>query len=182
MKTPALFLCLAALAAAVLRVDAAPQTLLIDDAASRLTFDVRATMHSFTGEAADVNVEASFSEDAVPVSATVTIPTASLTTDHKARDREMLHWLEADKYPEVRYTVDRVSDGVAHGTLALHGVERPLEIPVEITHDGDTVTVDATVTIDHRDWELPQIRKFAFLTVDPEVTIHVHLVGRLQPQ
>lgn len=74
-------------------------------------------------------------------SATVTVKTASLDTNHAERDKHIRSgdFLDADKFPEATftstsYTVEADNTGKLTGDLTLHGVTKP--ITIDITHIG----------------------------------------------
>lgn len=73
-----------------------------------------------------------------PVTGTLRVPVAALRTGVDGRDRDMRRLLDAERFPEIRYTISSVepSFGSAsdrsdvlltiHGTLAIRDVERPV--------------------------------------------------------
>lgn len=164
---------------------AGPRQLVVDTAASSVTFDVRATMHSFTGKDEAWTVEITFpTEGDLPDSATFTTELAAMKTGNAKRDAEMLHWMENEQYPTISFRLTSIApDGAAHkadGELTLHGQTRAISIPVTITRQSGRTTVAGEITIDHRQWGLKQFRKMGFLTVSPEVKVAFKIVGEVR--
>ena len=70
--------------------------------------------------------------------------------------------------------------GKAQGTLTINGVPKTISFPYTVKHDGDWVTIDGKVSIDHQNFKLPIIRAMAVMTVDPKLTIRFHVVGKVK--
>jgi len=91
----------------------------------------------------------------------------------------MLTWLEATKFPTATFVLKTLAPvGVqlqATGDFTLHGVTRPISFPVSVGGTGPRHTIDGTATLDHREWGLKVIHKFALLKVDPVVKVIFHL-------
>jgi polyisoprenoid-binding protein YceI len=172
-------LLLVALAALPVFSVAAP--LQVNPSAVTLTVDVHATMHSFTGNAGNPIVALDGDAATGRISAgTVRFAWADLKTGDKSRDKEMAAWATT-KSPEGVFTLVTLAPGAsadaftATGTLALNGQTREISFPVKIVRTSIGWDISGETTIDHRDWGLPKIRKFGFLTVDPTVTIRFAL-------
>jgi polyisoprenoid-binding protein YceI len=168
-----------------LPLSAAPQKLTVDPSASSVTFIGHATGHAVHGSLANWQLDLTIAEDSdIPDMAVFSANVADLTTEHKKRDAEMMHWIEPEKGAEIRFELTEISpagDGhEAKGKLVLHGITLPIAIPVQINRDGNNLTLTGEVVIDHQLWGLPKIRKFGLLTVAPEVDVAFTVSGTLE--
>jgi polyisoprenoid-binding protein YceI len=89
----------------------------------------------------------------------VTVSPKALTTGDAGRDRQMRAALEVDRFPEIRFTLERVEASFAsvgeradvllkiHGTLAIHGVERPTSFYGRARLKDDAVWVRGETTL-----------------------------------
>lgn len=177
-------LLLSALALATLgRASAAEAGLVVDQAQSRVEIVVKATVDSFTGSLVDyqpvIRVD---SESGKVLSAELSFVLADVKTGKPDRDEQMQEWLNSTKFPAGRFTLASLTpqaDGrfTAAGTLLLHGVSRELSFPVTVTTDRRLFAIDGEAVVDTRTFDLPVIRKFAVLKVDPLVRVRFHLQG-----
>lgn len=168
---------------ALSRAYAAPVTLAVDPAASRIDISVKATVDSFV---ATLSVyKASVQVDSVTGgvgSAELSFRFSDVKTGNEKRDKEMLTWEQSDTFPEGRFRlVSLVAEGQgrfsAKGSLTLHGQSQDLTFPVTIDKAGAGLVVAGEATLDTRTFGLPIIKKFGLLKVDPLVVVRFHLVG-----
>ena len=83
---------------------AAEQTLLLDPAASRISFHLDATMHSANGTMALKRGEIRFDLATGTAAGEVVIDATSADTDHKGRDEKLHHEvLESATFPEIAF-------------------------------------------------------------------------------
>jgi polyisoprenoid-binding protein YceI len=170
---------------AALPVAAASQKLTVDYAASSVTFATRATGHTVHGILPKWSLDLTVPDGSdVPDMVVFSANVSDMTTDHKKRDAEMMHWIEPDAHPSLKFeltTISKTGDGYeAAGNLSLHGVTLPITMPVQIEREGGQLTVIGEATIDHQLWGLKQIKKFGLLTVAPEVAITFTVSGTLE--
>ncbi|RPJ29947.1 MAG: YceI family protein [Verrucomicrobiaceae bacterium] len=66
------------------------------------------------------------------------------------------------------------------GTLTIHGVSKELSFPYTVKKDGDWVTISGQVTMDYQNFSLPIIRSMAVMTVDPQLVVRFHVVGKVK--
>ncbi len=94
----------------------------------------------------------------------------------------MYHWLESEKFGQVVFKMKELRQvqgkHIMAGTLTLHNVSQSVEIPVNYHNQGGKVELAGDVTIDTTKFNLPLIRKMAFLTVKPPVGISFAMVGK----
>ena len=182
---PLLFLSALALAA-LGTASAAESGLVVDKAQSRVEIVVKATVDSFTGTLADyqpsIRVDA---ESGKVISAEVGFAFLDVKTGKPDRDEQMHDWQNSAKFPAGQFkltTLTPQADGshLAAGTLTFHGVTREVTFPVTVTTDRRLFAIDGEAVVDTRTFDLPVIRKFAVLKVDPLVRVRFHLQGAVQ--
>jgi len=167
------------------RAPAASQALVLDAQHSNIEVYVRATWVSFTGRLRKFQSDIVIDPAGRRVEYTeVKFQFADLKTGVSLRDREMLQWEDNARFPEARFrldTVDLAASGgaTARGSLLIHGIEHQVSFPVALLAEGSLYAIDGEVPLDYRDFGLPLIRKFFFLTVDPHLRVRFHLQGRL---
>ncbi len=171
------------IAASTLHASAAP--LAIDKANSQFQVAVKATVDSFTATLGDYDIKIDVNSASQTVTAgTLTFHFSDIRTGNEKRDVEMNTWQETARFPDVRFEFQSakiLSPGVytLTGKVTFHGVTQELTFPITLSVVGPAVKLDGTVSFDTRTFGLPVIRKYAFLKVDPSVTVHFHLVGTL---
>ena len=86
---------------------------------------------------------------------TVTIDMASAKTGDPQRDASLPapDWFDAANHPSAIFTASRFTQSgegryVAHGTLTLRGVSKPLDLPFQLKIDGANATVSARASLD----------------------------------
>ena len=124
-----------------------------------------------------------------PVSLKVTVARfafnlADLDSENKNRDKKMHKWAESDRFPDAIFEMSEVTtkdDGrmVAAGTFSLHGISKAMEVPFQVTREGDKILVDGSASFNYGDWGLEIIR-ILFFTVKPELAVRFHLEGTLK--
>ena len=157
----------------------------IDTARSRIQVDAHATGHDFTGTLDRYDARASGDPSSLKArSFELSWRFSDLHTADGKRDGEMLKWLE-DASPEgsFRFTKSWTDEaGGLHGMgrLSIHGVTKDVSFPYSVKKDGEWVTIDGQASLDYRDFKLPLIRAMAVMTVDPQLTVRFHVVGRIR--
>lgn len=166
---------------AAVRLAAAPESLVIDQAQSSVEIVVKATLDSFTGKLDAYNAAVTV-EGGHVATASFRFKCSAIRTGKEGRDEAMNEWLETPKYPEGVFTLaslEPTTEGYfkARGTLMLHGVSHEIVFPVSVITDRKVYALDGEAPLDTRDFGLPVIRKFGLLKVDPLVRVRFHLQG-----
>ena len=66
---------------------------------------------------------------------------------------------------------------ILHGTLAIHGVTRAVEIPASAVRGGDTIYVRSDFPLDLGDYHIGGLTKMlGLLRMDPRIVVHVDLL------
>lgn len=156
----------------------------IDEEASRIAADIKATGHRFEAVVTEYDLDLSWNPEREEVrGARLRFDFEDVETGRDRRDREMRDWLEYESFPEAEFVLDALeTEGeglVAKGSFTMHGVEREIAFPVSVEGEGDRVRIRAETTLDHRDWDLEEIRAFLFMTVDPVLRIEIDITAAL---
>ncbi len=109
---------------------------------------------------------------------------------NSTRDRRMnANILQADKFPEVRFVMERSSSPVGSatdfkstvsGAFTLHGETHALTIPVSVKIQNQQITASGSFTVPYVAWGLKDPSTFIF-RVEKQVELHVVAVGRIAP-
>ena len=157
----------------------------VDKSRSRIQVDAKATGHRFTGslESYEVDVEGD-ANSLDPDSFELNWKFKDLDTDDAKRDAEMLKWLgsndEKGSFKLDKAWIDEKGVPQGTGTLTIHGVSKSISFPYTAKKDGEWVTIDGKVTMDYRNFDLPIIRAMAVMTVDPQLVVRFHVVGKIK--
>lgn len=164
----------------------------IDGSSSRVTFGVRSTGHGFEGVAEEVRGSLSLGEDGYADGAggTIEVPVEKMKTGIRMRDRIMRgETLEAEAYPVIRLETTgleppagALSEGETYlvqvsGNLSIHGVTRPVAVPVRVTRTGEGLALDGDFVVQLPDYEITP-PSFLFFRVKDEVKVAFHLLAR----
>ncbi len=160
-------------------------TLEVDKGRSRIQVDAKATGHNFTGNLKDYTV--SVSGDAAslkPEGFELKWDFKDLNTDDAKRDVEMIKWLGGGN-PKGGFKFTKSwtgKDGTPQGsgTLTINGVSKTVTFPYTANKDGDWVTITGKVSMDYQNFSLPIIRAMAVMTVNPQLVVRFHVVGKVK--
>jgi polyisoprenoid-binding protein YceI len=129
-----------------LAVGAGPQLLAVDPAASAVRYHVNHKLHEVDGVSRRVEGKAVLEPDGA-FKAMVRIAVQSFDSGDANRDSHMLETLEAGQHPYVTFkgtgAVAQLAPGskpselTLRGELELHGVKRPVEVPVTVEFAAD---------------------------------------------
>lgn len=178
-----LLLC-ASVASPALR--AAEMPVLVDQSHSRILMQVKTDFSGFTAELTDYHIDVlADAESGQIVSAQVNFPFSALKTGDAHRDRDMLAWENNDQFPQVVCTLTRLDPHgeakfTAQGEVLFHGVKKAISFPATvIINPNQSYVVDGEIEIDTRDFNLPKVRKYLIVTVNPVVHVVFHLQAAL---
>jgi polyisoprenoid-binding protein YceI len=150
---------------------------------SRVEFVSATQLGEFRGGTGAVTGEVAYDPEAPARSRLVlALDPRTLRSDNAARDRHMHERvLEVARFPAITladgaFTPDGASSGTVSGRLALHGVERPVSIPVRFTLEGRTLRAEGRFTVALTDFGMAPPRLLG-LKVRDAVTVEIRLVA-----
>jgi polyisoprenoid-binding protein YceI len=177
----------AAFAATQARADAKRWTTVAGK--SQVSFDASFPLGDFVGRAEDVAGE--FWGDPTDLRLGVTgalrVKATALRTGVDGRDRDMWRAISAERYPEIRFTVQRVDPSfpsatdrsdvllTISGLMQVHGVERAMVFPGRVRFRDDRLWVRGETRLNMRDFGIDPPRRL-FLRVADSVLVSFDLL------
>ncbi len=190
-------LCRVALAFAgvALAASASATPFVLVPTASKVQFESKAPMESFTGKtqkvSGAVDLDPAALADSILVS--VAVDMASLETGMALRDRHMReNHLQVDKFPTGTFAGGNLADlsatsltsgapvtGTITGQLTLHGVEHQITAPVELSLKDGSLHVVAHFAVKLADYAIPR-PQMLMMKLGETQTVTVDVTGRTQ--
>lgn len=160
-------------------------TLEVDMGQSRVRVDAKATGHGFSGILEKYTMKATGDGGTLdPATLDLRWNFADLKTNDTKRDAEMIKWLGGGNplgsFKLVKSWTDAQGVTQAQGTLTIHGVSKTVVFPYTAKKSGNTLTLDGKVSIDYQNFNLPIVRAMLVMTVDPQLVIGFHVVGKVK--
>ena len=151
-----------------------------------LSFVGHATIGDFVGTTSHVTGTVTTGPDLGAARGWVEAPVSTLRTGNGLRDRDLRAAIGEEKYPAVRFELAGVTahaplgsdsgPAVLHGTCCLHGVTRPLDVPVTLVRLADTVRVSGGFPLNVSRYGVRGLRKmFGMLRVREVVDVRLAL-------
>lgn len=160
----------------------------LDPARSRVGFTLGAFLHTVHGTFAVTSGEMHWDAATGAAAGAIVVAAASGESGNPDRDRDMRDKvLEADRYPEIIFTPDRVEGSVArqgksqvtlHGTLRLQGADHPWAVPLSVNVDGTEFTASGRATVPYVAWGLRDPSNLV-LRVAKTVELKLEMAGTL---
>lgn len=165
--------------------------LVFDPAASQVSFELGATLHTVRGRFALREGEVRFDPRTGAVTGRVVIDAASGDTGNATRDRNMHRdVLESERHPEIVLVPERVEvarsgpealEGVLHGRIEIHGGSHPVAIPLEARRlAADRARVEGGFEVPFVAWGLRDPSNF-LLRVDDTLDVRFAAAATLLP-
>jgi polyisoprenoid-binding protein YceI len=164
----------------------------IDTASSKLGFTITRPGETVEGNApawsGRVRLDPAHPADGAGV--TLEIDPAAMVTGNRLRDHNMHKGhLEVEQYPKIAFQSTAFSTEAApwrpgetrsctlEGVLDLHGVKRPLRIPLTVRYDEGSLTADGATAFTLSEFGIP-IPKIFWIVLDDKVTVSFHAVAK----
>ena len=189
MRTRRLLLVLLLALAAGVPVAAAERTLRLDPAATTIRFRVKARAHSVVGTMPLVSGEVRFDPAGGAASGEIVMDPARAVTGIGKRDRTMrTEVFEVERFPLVVFRPRTVVGDVPdqgegevrlEGTLAIHGGEHALSLPVTVQAGPSGVRATTTFEVPYVAWGMKNPGN-AMLRVADTVEVRIEAAGTLE--
>ncbi|MDB5436057.1 MAG: cytochrome [Phenylobacterium sp.] len=152
---------------------------------SALTFTTNWSGDAVQGRFDKWKADILFGPDALDKSkVTVTIDMTSAKTGDAQRDASLpaADWFDAATHPKAVFTATKFEKTgadryVAHGTLNLRGVSKPVDLPFKLTITGDKARVSGDTSLDRTVFGVGQGEFTATDAVPAKVAVHVQLTA-----
>ena len=154
---------------------------------SKATYVTGTQLGEFSGETRSVEGEILFDpQEPARLTLSVSVDLRTLKSDNAKRDQHMYDQpLETERFPVATLTASQVSmkalaggagEGLLVGTFKLHGVERPVSVPIRFVLDRTTLRGDGAFIIALGDFGMTPPRLLG-LKVRDQVKVEVRLVA-----
>ena len=140
------------------------------------------------GRTRDVRGSLTVDGPSTVTAAEVTAGLQALESDEERRDNAIrTRGLETDRFPEATFRLTgplelpsppqrgQAVDVTASGDLTLHGVTRPVEVPVQARWDGGTIQVAGSIDVSFADYDIDPPNVGGFVSVEDEGEIELQL-------
>jgi polyisoprenoid-binding protein YceI len=154
----------------------------------RETFAGLSVASDAVGRTNDVQGTLTVEGDTTVSAAEVTAGLQALESDEERRDNAIRgRGLETDRFPESTFALTGPIElpsppaqgeevtATAPGDLTLHGVTRPVDVPVEARWNGGTIEVVGTIDVDFADYDIEPPSVGGFVSVEDEGEIELQL-------
>ena len=185
----ATFVVLLAAAVAALPLRAEQRVLVLDPAASKVSFTLGATGHDVEGSMALQSGRIAFDPATGAASGEIAIDLKSAQTGNTSRDKTMHEEvLETPKYPLAVFHAERLTGTVPasgsgqvalEGILSFHGADHKVKLPAKVDVQNGRVKAQTQFPIPYVQWGLhdPSI---LILRVEKVVSVNVQAEGSLE--
>lgn len=150
---------------------------------SQVSFVAHITGGSFVAKSDSIKGTVDYDPNKKTLSgAEITADAASFETGMSLRDKHMRDkYLQASKYPAIIFKAAK--DGLKFtgekaklkGVFVIKGVEKPVELDLQVKGSGPNFTADATFPLNITDYGIAQ-PKFAMVKMEPIIEISLNLV------
>jgi polyisoprenoid-binding protein YceI len=123
------------------------------------------------------------------ISGDLVVDAKSGQSENNSRDKRMhKDILESDRFPEIRFTPEKVVGAVnasghssvrVSGTFLIHGGTHEVIIPMEVSFSQGTVSVSGKFSIPYVEWGMKDPSNFVF-KVDKSVDVEVMTAGKVE--
>lgn len=154
-----------------------------------LSFDGKATLGDFTGITTTVAGTVDSAASLAEARGWVEAPVKTLVTGNNHRDRDLNKSMESDKYPAIRFELDRVELGSVeadslpaqlHGRLMLHGVTRDVTLPATLWIRPGSARVTTSFPLNLKDYGIRGLTKLlGTLRMNEHIVVHVDVTFQL---
>lgn len=156
---------------------------------SEVDYFVVHPMHHVKGTTHSLKGKVTLEKDHLVTPLTLEIPLITFKSGNNNRDANAANVLGVPSTPSAKLVVSNFVEtsrttrgkaihisGKASGQLSLHGVTKPVEVPIDATIDGATLTVDSAFSVYLTAYKVER-PSLLFKPIEDEVKVTVHAVG-----
>jgi polyisoprenoid-binding protein YceI len=163
----------------------------VASSSSSLSFDGKSTLHAVHGTASQLtgSITAAIEDGALALEPSpemhVEFPVERLSSGNGLQDKETWKLLDSKRNPKIAADLRHLTstgNGAyrATGDITMSGRKKTYEGDLTIKATSDRIAVDGALIIDIRDFGL-QPPRLLMVSVEPQVTVKLHLVAVLDP-
>lgn len=188
-RTALVLVAAASIASGAVPARAQQSALVLDPAASKVSFTLDATGHTVEGTMTVKSGRIVFDSATGAASGEIVLDLKSAKTGSDGRDEDMhKKVLETGKFPTATFRAEKVRGTVApsgtsqvtlDGTLVFHGAEHKMSLPAKVAVENGRARADTQLQIPYVQWGLHDPSVFV-LRVAKVVDVVVHAVGTLE--
>lgn len=157
---------------------------------SSIGFDAKSTLHPFSGRTQRVEGDFCIDWENLPLSkgGFLDIAAETLDTGNGMRDKKMKgEHLQTNRYPRIRFEStgcvglyqpgrEEGNRAILTGRLDLHGVSRPIEIPVTLSRsENDRLKISGKIPLRLGDYRIPVPSVIGLIKMEEEVVVTFNL-------
>jgi polyisoprenoid-binding protein YceI len=161
---------------------AEPRHLVLDPAATEISFVLPTTVTEVRGRALLASGEIHFDPASGQASGRIVVDAGSSRTGIRLRDRRMHRdVLEVARFPTIVFlpeAIEIVKPGepaaeiLLRGRIAIHGAEHPLVIPARVTREDGALRIEAGFSVPYVEWGMKDVQTL-FLESSPRVEVRI---------
>jgi polyisoprenoid-binding protein YceI len=169
---------------------AEPWVVEFDPAKARVEFTLGAFLHAVHGTLKLKEGRIEVDPATGHCSGRIVLDALSADTGNDGRDNKMhKEILETQKYPDITFTPTQLQGSLApqgdselelRGTIALHGTEQEIAVPIKVHISGTEWSGEAAFPVPYVKWGLKNPSTL-FLRVKDTVNVTVQAAGRIEP-
>jgi polyisoprenoid-binding protein YceI len=145
-----------------------------------LSFDGKGTGGDFVGTTRIITGTMTGGVTLADVRGHVEAPVNTLVTKNDRRDRDLNKSMESDKYPTIRFDLDRVepkaggSEAVLGGRLTIHGIAKEVELSATVEQRADGIRVRTDFPLNLKDYAIKRLSRFlGIFKMNEHIVVHV---------
>ncbi len=172
-------------------------TYVLDSDKSTISFQVKSTLHEFSGTTHDIKgkISIDLQQNRMVDTAEIAIPVMSMQTGITARDHAMQHMFEVERYPQIDFRVLSITPlqsdtdsatGTLYeirGTLKIRRIEREVFFKTRVFFKPDapdTIKVEGETTLKTTWFDLVTPAVFGIVRVNPNIRLILTTIWKRQ--
>lgn len=156
---------------------------------TEVDYFVEHPMHHVKGVTHSLAGDVTISNDKLVTPLTIKLPLLTFNSGNGNRDNNAALILDVARFPAASVDVQKFVEtgrtkengvtkltGTAHGNLSLHGITRPVEVPLTVVLGTNQLTVDGTLTVKLSEYKIER-PSLLFTPINDDVKVAIHGVA-----